>query len=301
MAFCQFCGKELEEGKQCTCEQAQAAAQKEKTASPDLSNLLSQEKMTEAQQKMKKAASGLVSYLKAYIAAPAKAVREMTESGDLMTSVILTVIQALSVGLVIFGVLAKICGMATAAVGAAPILIRVSAPFFGSLLYGILMTVIGMALFTLVLFVLDKVQKGGQKPVRLWQASANNSVPTTALFLLAFLVSCVSIPLALGVVVLAILSWIVMGVMTAQLTAPDGESILFWGIYFVGVALIVFIGYQLFPGFILNAVGGIKLTAGEESITLNLVIDSVVSSLKTSFDLSTLLPDLMNRILRAAM
>lgn len=334
MKYCQFCGKMLEDGAQCTCEEARAAAQvtqpipqqppqpfqqvppqqvPPQQVPPQFSQQVPPQQVppqyaqqvppqyaqqvppqqaprqpSEMQQKAKAAASGLMGYLKSYFASPAKAVQDSLARQDMTVSIILTVVRVLALGLAIFGVLNRVCGIAGSAFKAygynASEAVKISVPFFESLLYGGLIAIIGMGLYILVVFVSAKAQKSTISLGGAWQASANNGVMTTALLLLAFLLSFVSIPFALALIALSILSSLIFGVLSVQHTCPGSDSGLCWLVYFIGAALVIFIGYQLFPSLFLKAAGAIKVTAGKESMTLGAMLDEVAEQFKQAFD-----------------
>ena len=329
MKYCQFCGRQLEDDAQCTCEEAQAAAraaqqipqqpvppqpvppqapqqppqqfpqqvppqapqQAPQQVPPQFSQQPPQQQPprqpSEMQQKAKAAASGLWSYLKSYCTSPAKAVQDSMAQQDTMVSILLTVIRVLALGLAIFGVLNRVCGTAVSTLNEYSYsrdAVKISAPLFESLLYGGLIAIIGMALFILVVFVAAKAQKSTLSLGGAWQASANNGVLTTALLLLAFLLSFASISMALTFIALAVLSSIIFGALTVQYTCPGSDSGLCWLVYFIGAAVVLFIGYQFFPTLLLKAAGGIKLTAGKESMTLGTMLDEAAKQFKEAFN-----------------
>ena len=309
MKYCQFCGSMLEDGAQCTCEEAQAAARAAEQSTQQVPpqqvppqqvppQQFTQQappqqaprQPSELEQKAKAAASGLWSYLKAYFASPTKAVQGAMAQQNTMVSILLTVIRVLALGLAIFGVLARVCGSAASAFGMYSYgeSIKISAPFFGSLLYGGLIAVIGMALFILVVFACAKVQKSAISLSGAWQASANNGVLPTILLLLAFLLSFASVSMALTFIALSVLASLIFGALSVQYTCPGSDSGLCWLVYFIGIAVVVFIGYQLFPTLFLKAAGGIKLTAGKESMTLGTMLDQVAKQFKEAFSGSSL-------------
>ena len=321
MKYCQFCGRQLEDGAQCTCDEAQAAAraagQIPQPVPPQAPQQFSQQapqqappqasqqpprQPSEMQQKAKAAASGLWSYLKSYCTSPAQAVQNSLAQQDMMVSILLTVIRVLALGLAIFGLLNRVCGAAASAFSSYSYYdsIKISAPFFESLLYGGLIAVIGMALFILVIFVSAKTQKSTLSLGGAWQVCANNGVLTTALLLLAFLLSFASISMALTFILLAVLSSVVFGVLSVQYTCPGSDSGLCWLVYFIGAAVVLFIGYQFFPTLLLKAAGGIKLSAGSESMTLGTMLDEAAKSIKEAFGGSSF-DEIINSIFRQAM
>lgn len=333
MKYCQFCGKQLEDGAQCTCEEAQAAAQAAQYFSQQVPPQAPQQppqqfsqqvppqqfsqqvppqapqqppqqfsqqvppqapqqpqqaprQPSEMEKKAKAAASGLWSYLKSYFASPSKAVQDSMARQDTMVSILLTVIRVLALGLAIFGVLAKVCSTAASAFNSYSYSdpVKISAPLFESLLYGGLIAAIGMSLYILVVFVAAKAQKSTLTLGGAWQASANNGVLTTALLLLAFLLSFVSIPMALTFILLSVLSSVIFGALSVQYTCPGSDSGLSWLVYFIGAAVVLFIGYKFFPTLLLKAAGAIKLTAGKESMTLGTMLDEAAKQFKEAFN-----------------
>lgn len=178
-----------------------------------------------------------------------------------MVGVILTVIRILSVWLAVFGVLHKICSMASSAIGSAAGLfsgtagMKISAPILGSLLYGGLIAVICMGLFILGIFAVVKIQKGDLTLTTAWQASANNSVLPTALLLLSFLVSFISLSIAMVLIALSIIASLTCGVLTAQYVYAGSKSGLFWLLFFLAVVVIAIVTYYAVPVLALKAMG----------------------------------------------
>lgn len=310
----------LEDGAQCTCEEAQAAAKQEQEQNaaaqapqqipqqapqqPIISQQqkeAAQQKASEMQKKAKDAASGLWSYLKSYFASPAKAVQSHMAQEGMTVSILLTVIRVLALGLAIFGILHRICSTAASAFNSYSYYdsIKISAPIFESLLYGILIAAIGMALFVLVVFVSAKAQKSTLSLGGAWQASANNGVLTTILLLLAFLLSFASLSMALTFIALAVLSSLIFGALTVQYTCPNSDTGLCWLAYFIGAIIVIFIGYQLFPSLLLKAAGGIKLSSGNESTTLGPVLDEMAKRFKEAFNGSSF-DEIINEIFSSA-
>ena len=119
-----------------------------------------------------------------------------------------------------------------------------------------------MALYILMVFVLMKLQKGTASLRAVYEASAANGILPTALLLLVFLASFVSMPFAVFCLVLAGLSWVVCGVLTAQLLCADNVSGKFWVLYFVGVVLVFWASSLILPNLFLNAAGGITVSKG---------------------------------------
>ena len=282
MAFCRYCGASLAEGQTCTCPQSQAGQQStpvqqpvyqqpvyQQPAQPQQPSAAQQQAAATAQA-AQEAAKNIGSYLKDYFADANQAVRTVVEQDNLTFAIILTVIRALAMGLAVYGLLRKACAialqtamMAAGGYGYSDMFgTSVEAPLVGSLLYGALIGLAGMALYILMVFVLMKLQKGTASLRAVYEASAANGILPTALLLLVFLASFVSMPFAVLCLVLAGLSWVVCGVLTAQLLCADNVSGKFWVLYFVGVVLVFWASSLILPNLFLNAAGGITVSKG---------------------------------------
>ncbi len=259
-----------------------------------------QRKMAEAQKKAKAAANGLIGYLKAYFNSPSEAVRSYLTGEGMMVSIILTVARVLSVWLAVFGVLNKMCSMASSAMGmygygfsSYMVMPKISAPILGSLLYGGLIAIVCMALFIVCLFAVVKIQKGTLSFVTVWQASANNSVLPTALLLLAFLVSFVSLSIALVLICLSIVASLTFGVLTAQYVYDGNKTGLYWLLFFAAVVVITIATYYIVPMLALKAVGGISVTYNGRTETLGPAIEQMQQAFSSGGGLEGFLEEIM--------
>ena len=320
MAFCKYCGAALEEGQTCTCEKAQAAAQQ--NAQPAQTQpVQAQPEQTTSSQTAKQAqqaasaatatavaaAKSVKPYLTEYFVNPAKAVRQVVEQDNLTMAIALTVIRFLAMGLAVYGLLRKICSsvmnVAMSAMGVAGALpggdfsgaagTGISAPFFGSILWGGIMAIVGMALFILMVFALVKIQKGSVSIKAIFEASAANGILTSALLLVAFIVSFLSVSWCIAFLLLSCISWMICGVLTAQLLCQDNSSGKFWLLYFVGVVLVTVIGYYVLPNLFLNAVGGISVTIMGVSQTIKTYIDQAKMALAQAGGWSGILQEMI--------
>lgn len=255
--------------------------------------------MAEAQKKAKAAANGLGSYLNRYFASPAEAVRGLTQEGA-MVSAILTVIRILSVCLAVYGVLHKICSITSAAINPSGGLLyggtrlKITAPILGSLLYGALIAVVCMGLFVLGVFAVVKLQKGDLSLRGAWQASAGNSMLATALLLLSFLVSFLSLPIALALIGLSVVASIAFGALTAQFVHTGSKSGMFWLLFFLAVVVIAIITYYAVPALAMKAAGDIAVSYGGETETLG----SAIKQVQEAFDSSGGFEEILNEIMR---
>lgn len=316
MAFCRYCGASLAEGQTCTCPQSQAGQQStpvqqpvqqpvyQQPAQPQQPSATQQQAAATAQA-AQEAAKNIGSYLKDYFSDANQAVRTVVAQDNLTFAIILTVIRALAMGLAVYGLLRKACAIAlqtammTAGAFSSPSLFSTSikAPLMGSLLYGALMGVAGMALYILMVFALMKLQKGTASLRAVYEASAANGILPTALLLLVFLTSFVSMPLAIVCLILAGLSWVVCGVLTAQLLCADNVSGKFWVLYFVGVVLVFWASGYIMPNLFLNAVGGISVSsAGSPPITLKQTIDAAKMQIAQMGGWNGLIQELWNEL-----
>ena len=194
MAFCKYCGATLEEGQTCTCEKAQAAAQQatqtEPAAAaqqPQAEQAATSQTAQQAQQAASAAAGtavaaakSIIPYAKEYFVNPGKAVRQVVEQDNMTLAIVLTVVRVLAMGLAVYGLLRKICSAVMdtmlSAMGLAGALTgsglsgaagtSISASFLGSLLWGIIMALIGMALFILMIFALVSPSRRSMRPAR---------------------------------------------------------------------------------------------------------------------------------------
>ena len=212
MAFCKYCGAQLEDGQECTCARSQEAKQAEQAAH-QTAQTAGQQTAQQAQQAASAAtatavaaAKGLKPYLTGYLKSPSQAVRTVVQNNDMATAVALTVIRALAFGLAIWGIINKLVNtvMSTATMlgGSDMLGVSVSSNFFGSLLWGIISAVVFMALFVVVVFALNRLMKGNADIKSIYIASAANGVVTSALLLVSFILSFISLGLAI-----AILPW----------------------------------------------------------------------------------------------
>ncbi len=223
-------------------------------------------------------------FLQTYFANPTQAIREVMEKDNLTMAITMTVIRALAMSLAVFGVFNSICNFiqktATQSMGGFSLNnlgagVSISAPFVESFLYGILIAVIGMALFVLLLFIMVKIQKGNTSIRAIYEASACNGVLTSLLLLLTFVFSYLSLQMTLAFVVLSLLSWVICGVLTAQIVCPNSNNGLFWIMYFLGVAIIFVAGFKIFPSLLLKAMGGITVGAYGQSLKLKDAIGNI--------------------------
>lgn len=276
MPYCQHCGTKLEDGQICTCEMAQAAAkqpfqseqpQPQQTATPTSPS---------AENPVSLVFKKLNLYIASYISNPEQAVRTVM-TDDFTLPIVLTVIRLLAMGFVIYGLLNKACQDALALItttilhydnSAAILTAKLTAPLPMSLFSGALIALIGMFLFVLMVFALVRIQDGLADFSDTFKASAANGVPTSVLLLFAFLGSFFSVAACVVFIAMAMLSWIISGVRTVQFLSLNSSSGTFGMMYFVGVVLIIIVGYWVIPPVFGWAVGEITASYQGETATL---------------------------------
>ena len=310
MRFCQFCGTKLEDGAQCTCAEAQAAAAAQKAAAqapivlqPAVQDAeaqraaaqeaaarqaaaaqeaaaqaaaVAQQAAAVAQEKAKAATKQMSGYLLSYFAAPAETVRGYMTRDGVSTGVMLTVLRLLAVGLALFGILHKACGSFVELADSEKL--KISVPFFGSMLNGGLIALMGMGLFILGCFLIAKLRQSSLTLSGAWQYSALNSVLPTLLLLVSFPVSFLSIPAALVFIVLSVLASLVCGVLTAQLACEKTNSGLYWMLFLAVIAVIAVVMWMFAPKLIGSAIGGIEVTFNKVTMTITDILEEANQS-----------------------
>lgn len=292
MPYCQHCGAKLEDGQTCTCEMAQAAASKQ-LHQPEQPQQITSPTAPPAENPASIVFKKFKRYMGSYVSNPEQAVRSvMAEEYDFTLPIVLTAIRLLAMGLAIYGLLSKICKvmftfMTTSILrysSSADILTAsLTASLPKCLFFGALIAVIGMFLFLAMLYALVKIQHGEATFSDIFKASAANGVPTSALLLLSFLLSFISPVPSILFIALAMLSWIISGVRTAQIVSPNNSTGTFCLLYFVGAVLIIVIGYYVISLLNRQAIGGITASYMGESITLQEVFDTMFKSLEDKF------------------
>jgi len=301
MAFCKYCGSNVPDGQVCTCPQAQAAAQA--AAQPVQAAPQAAPQAAAAQAVVTDAAKSIKPYLTEFFTNPAMAIRRVVEQDNMTMAIVLTVIRALAAGLAVYGLLRKVCAMAmsaaTAAMGAfgggmaGMMGTSIKAPLVGGILWGAVIGVLGLVLFTVMVFVLTKITKTEISIKACFEASAANSVLTSALLLLSFICSFLHLGLCIGLLALSCLAWMITGVLTAQMLNQDNVSGKFWLSYVIGAVLVIVVGYYVMPGLFLKAAGGIAVTAAGVTTTMQTAIDAAKAGIAAMGGVSGLLTEML--------
>lgn len=171
-------------------------------------------------QKTKAAVSQSVPFVKDYWKSPMNATLRVLKGKKLALSIVMMVVNALVTGLFLFTCLSKVTGsfksmykeMSGLFGGSARV--SISTPFFASLLYGILIAVVALALSALALFVLLKIFKINASINYVVMAVGVNSVLCTACLVLSLLCALFGwFTPTLICLMLSFVVWVVLGVL----------------------------------------------------------------------------------------
>lgn len=282
--FCKYCGTPLAEGQVCTCPQAQAdasGAQSQFTQPPQ--QQYGQQQYNQQPQAPKgpspvgSAFHNLGPYLKTYFRSPVEATRSAMAQRDLVLPIVLLVIQMIVAGLTIFSVLNKFVGIMSAPMRYYGSTAKVTAPFLGSLLAGILAAALAMIVYILLMFAVAKIMGSSCSFQDVLIASGANSLFVTAAFLLSFLVFFVSMQFGFILLLFTLVVWMGMSVPTVQAVVPNSNSGKFWICYVVSMLISLIITYFILSKCLWMAVRGITYTEGvgrdKESYTIGDMAD----------------------------
>lgn len=205
------------------------------------------------------ALKNLLPMVKSYCKSPAGITSSALKMNDLMMAVVLLVIQILACGLVLFGILFKCCWKIQSLIvstygyfsyGDTSTVPAIRAPFFPSLFFGLLMSIVFIGVYVLVMFAVLKILKSTATLKETFITCGINSVFVTCLLLAGFLLSFLSISLGLLLLLASFITWIVMGLVVLQSLTPVTPSSKSWICYILAVfatCLVAgFIGSKLF-------------------------------------------------------
>lgn len=211
------------------------------------------------------AAKSLKPFFAQYWTSPVQAVRTAVAEKNLILAVTLTIIRVVVVIALLWSMVGKVGGILSGGLWALSALTgsfgsRLSMTVrgaLGSIGFGFLIAVLGMALFTLMLFVLTRIFKSGGSILDVYIANSVNGVVTTAILLLAFVCSLFSMSFGLGLVMLGCFAAVIFGSLSAQAVCGEQSSGLYWGCYLAGVAVVLLISWWLMPNMVLQVVKGL--------------------------------------------
>lgn len=231
MAFCKYCGSPLEEGQVCTCPQAQQAAQQPQQPQAPVPPQQSQQPIQPQQPRqpglfgtsMKKLGPTLAQYFKD----PGQAARAAVADDNWILALFFTVVRVLAMGLACFGLFQGLVGK------------YMEVPFFSTLMQGVLVALIGTALYLVMLFAQAKIMKSTVSFKAAYIAHSVNGILVSAVLLVTFLLGFASSTIASLLLIVAVVSGLIFGVLTAQLLCPESQSGKFWFLYLAAAVLAI--------------------------------------------------------------
>ena len=297
MTYCQYCGTKLEDGQTCTCETTQAAENQQTTQNehPTVQSApAAPNRVTVLLKDMK-------AYLSAYISNPAQAVRSEVDTNSYTLSVALAVIRLLAMGLAVYGLLSTLCSDLLSGITSLTALLQsgginiqsiaISVSLKDCFVYGTIMAASGMALFLALALILARIHHGNMPLGKIFKASATNGVLTTVLLLLSFVSTFFSLKLCVIFMALAMLSWMISGVLTASVVNQNSNSGVFWLVYFVGIVLVIVGGGYVMSSLFARAVGEITVSYAGQTIALRTVLNALETGLKGALAVGSSLPE----------
>ena len=254
-------------------------------------------------KKTKAAVSQSVPFAKDYWKDPIGATRRVLQENNMALAIVMIVVNALMAGLLVFTCLAKLSGSMKSLVRdlgglfGESMRVSVSAPFFPSLFYGILMSLLAMALSLLILFVLLKIFKINAKFSYLLMTVGVNSIFCTACLLLALLCALFGwVTPMLICLVLSVVVWGILGVLL--LTKLFGVPLSGLMVTLAAVFFTLVIGVNLWLGSKLSmaALGQVKV----EDVKISEFLDEAEDQLD-DMDLEDILENAMNSMMGSYM
>lgn len=233
------------------------------------------------------AAKSLKPFFAQYWASPVQAIRTAVAEKNLTVAVTLSVIRVVVVIALLWNVVGQVAGSIRSTIGPLSSLgnlmgsssvMTVRGNPLGSILFGLIIAVVGMALFTLVLFALTRIFKSGGSILDMYIANSANGGVTTVVLFLAFVCAFFSLNVAVGLVVLACFTAVVCGSLSAQAVCGDQSSGMFWLCYLGGMLVILVVSWWIVPPCVIQTVGGITLTLDGSSITIREFLERFLSN-----------------------
>ena len=233
------------------------------------------------------AAKSLKPFFAQYWASPVQAIRTAVAEKNLTVAITLSVIRVVVVIALLWNVVGQVAGSIRSTIGPLSSLgnlmgsssvMTVRGNPLGSILFGLIIAVVGMALFTLVLFALTRILKSGGSILDMYIANSANGGVTTVVLFLAFVCAFFSLNMAVGLVVLACFTAVVCGSLSAQAVCGDQSSGMFWLCYLGGMLVILAVSWWIVPPCVIQTVGGITLTLDGSSITIREFLERLLSN-----------------------
>lgn len=224
----------------------------------------------------------LKSFFTQYLDSPVQAIHTAVKERNLTLAVGLTVFRAVVVIAILWSMVEKVTGIIHDTIedlwtifsflgGSAEITVKGNP--LGSIVFGLLLAVLSMALFTLMIFVLTRIFKRNNSFLDVYIANSVNGVVTTVVLVLAFLGSLFSIELGQILVVLACFSAVLFGGVTVRVMCGNQEKGSFWLCYLAGIAVVLLVSWWLVPTLVMQAVGGISVSIDGEFATIREILE----------------------------
>ena len=298
--FCKYCGTQLNDDQICACPQAQAEAAAAQKAYQQPQQVYQPQQPQQAYQQPQAAPAApaapspiatafknLIPFLKAYFQSPVNAARSVVAQNDFLLAIILLLIQAISVGLMIFSLMSKLCGtlegivlsvMGFAGMGSNSLFGGVVGPTVGAsfpmcLIFGIVASVIAIAIFAVIVFAVAKIMKSTCSFKSALIACGAHSPFVTILFLLTFILFFLSIKFGLIAFLFAMLAWVVMSIPTIQAVTSGTEQGKFWISCIVAVLVAMLVGGWVSSKFLGMSAKATTISYGNESITIGKMLE----------------------------
>ncbi len=281
--FCSYCGKPLPESGVCDCAESAAAnaAVSAAPAQPAAPAAPAQPAAPAAEnayvKKTREAVSQSVPFVKDYWKDPMTATRHVLQQKNMGLAAVMMILNALVTGLLLFCVYSK---LGSALRGASKQMfggkVDVEVPFFSSMLMGILMAAVALALSAVVLFAILRMVRIDASFSYVIMAVGVNSILCTACLVLALLMALLGWTTGVLIcVLLGMVAWVFLG--TLLLVKVFGASIsgamqVITGLLFTAVLVLnVWIGGK----FALNAAREIEIEGEELGDTIDTISDQM--------------------------
>ena len=240
----------------------------------------------------------LLPYIQSYVKAPVSAAQEVRGQNNLIFAGILLGIQAIAAALCLFSLLSAVCGAlgdliagmmglgGMAGLGGLGALagfsIGPSIPM--TLIFGILAAAAAIIIHVAIVFVITKILGVNRSFPEALVICGAHSPFVTVLLLVAFILNFLYLPLAMIFFLAAMLTWIVLSVLTLQTLVPAASQGKFWICSIVGVLAALLIGgwASWFLGS--QSIGHITINAAGQKITVNDAMKEAGSSLGDIFE-----------------
>lgn len=233
MPYCIHCGAKLEDGQQCDCPGAQAARQSESQPAP----APQQFQQPAAPSPVASAFQNLLPFLKSYWQNPAQATAAAVAQDDLITPGIFSAVQVLAAILAGVALIHQIDVSLSALSFMFGNMLNLSLGY--GVLYGLLLSVLGICLMTVMIFGLSKLMHGSAGFKAAFIACGINTIPVTILLLLTFLLGLMSLGLGFALLLLVLPVFTIPGVLVARQFCPESDSGKFWTLYIAGCILVL--------------------------------------------------------------